>query len=83
MVLRRAPVKPRNLLGAFVFGSGWAVAGTCPGPAIAMTAGGSVLGLVVMAGLASGVFLCDRVMLWAARPAKPAVPVASTTTAGG
>lgn len=63
MALRRAPVQPRNVLGAVVFGSGWAVAGTCPGPAIAMATGGSVLGLVVMAGLVSGVFLFDRVVL--------------------
>ena len=67
MALRRAPVQPRNVLGAAVFGSGWAVAGTCPGPAIAMVAGGSVLGLVVMAGLASGVFLYDYVVLWRER----------------
>ena len=40
----------RNVLGAVVFGGGWAIAGTCPGPAIAMSTGGSVMGLVVMAG---------------------------------
>jgi uncharacterized membrane protein YedE/YeeE len=79
MVLQRAPVKPRNLLGAIVFGSGWAVAGTCPGPAIAMTAGGSVLGLVVMAGLASGVFLCDRVMIVLARPASERLAAGTST----
>ena len=57
MALRRAAVRqPRNVMGAFVFGTGWAIAGTCPGPAIAMTVGGNVLGLVVMAGLVSGIF---------------------------
>lgn len=67
MALRRAPVQPRNVLGAVVFGSGWAIAGTCPGPAIAMTAGGNVLGLAVMGGLVSGVFLFDRVVLMRAK----------------
>jgi len=81
MVLRRSPVLPRNVLGAVVFGSGWAVAGTCPGPAIAMATGGSVLGLVVMAGLVSGVFLCDRAMVLLARPpGKRVASGASTAT---
>lgn len=70
MVVRKGPVQRRTVLGAMIFGSGWAVAGTCPGPAIAMSVGGSVLGLVVMAGLASGVFLCDRVMVVLAKPSR-------------
>jgi uncharacterized membrane protein YedE/YeeE len=75
MALRRAPVQRRNVLGAVVFGTGWAIAGTCPGPAIAMTAGGGVLGAVVMAGLVSGVFLFDRVAL--ARSGEQEAPSAS------
>ena len=63
MVLRRAPVRSHNVVGAVVFGTGWAIAGTCPGPAIAMATGGSVLGIVVMAGLVTGVFLCDRISI--------------------
>jgi uncharacterized membrane protein YedE/YeeE len=63
MTPRRAPVQRSNILGAVVFGGGWAVAGTCPGPAIAMATGGSVLGIVVMAGLVTGVFLFDRLRL--------------------
>ena len=59
--VRQAPVERRNVLGAMVFGSGWAVAGTCPGPAVAMTAAGNVLGVVVMAGLLTGVFLYGKV----------------------
>jgi uncharacterized membrane protein YedE/YeeE len=79
MVLRRSPVLKRNVLGAVVFGGGWAIAGTCPGPAIAMSTGGSVMGVVVMAGLVSGVFLCDRVMMLVAKGrSERAVPGAST-----
>jgi uncharacterized membrane protein YedE/YeeE len=61
MKVRQAPIQRGNILGAFVFGIGWAIAGTCPGPAIAMVTGGNVLGIAVMAGLVSGVFLYDRV----------------------
>jgi uncharacterized protein len=59
--LRRARVERKHFLGAAVFGGGWAIAGTCPGPAIAMVAGGSVLGLPVMAGLVVGLFLREYV----------------------
>ncbi len=74
-----APVQRRNVLGAVVFGSGWAIAGTCPGPALAMTAGGSVLGLVVMAGLASGVFLFDHVLLLRSKVSEPYVPAGASS----
>jgi len=57
----RAPVRPRNILGATVFGTGWAVAGTCPGPALAMPAAGGILGVFVMAGLFVGAVLRDAV----------------------
>lgn len=56
----RAPVQQKTILGSIVFGTGWALAGTCPGPALVMTASGNVLGVVVMAGIVSGIYLCDR-----------------------
>ena len=71
LVIHRAPVERKNIFGAVLFGAGWAVAGTCPGPALAMTVGGNILGLVVMAGLAAGVFLRDKV---SARPASLPIP---------
>lgn len=43
-----------TILGSVVFGSGWAIAGTCPGPAIAMVATGSLPGIFVMAGIVVG-----------------------------
>ena len=57
----RAPITRDSVAGAAVFGAGWALAGTCPVPALAMTAGGSVLGLCVAAGLFGGVALRDVV----------------------
>lgn len=68
--LHRSPVERRHILGALVFGTGWALAGTCPGPAAAMAAAGNVLGLFVMTGLVTGQLLRDRVAM--RRVAQPA-----------
>jgi uncharacterized membrane protein YedE/YeeE len=68
----RAPVERNNVLGAVVFGTGWAIAGTCPGPAIAMVATGSLPGLFVMAGIITGATLYGtvaRIPRW--RPVSP------------
>lgn len=59
--VQRQPVARRNVLGAAVFGTGWAVAGTCPVPAIAMIAGGSGLGVAVAAGLFGGIAIRDSI----------------------
>ena len=57
----RQPITRRTVLGAAVFGSGWAVAGTCPVPVLAMSVSGSGLGLVVAAGLFGGIALRDSI----------------------
>lgn len=57
----RSRVERKHVYGALVFGTGWAIAGTCPGPALAMTASGSLLGLLVMAGLFTGLTLHDKI----------------------
>ncbi len=59
--IERTPVQRRHVLGALTFGTGWAIAGTCPGPALAMAAGGHVLGVVVMVGLVTGILLRETV----------------------
>ena len=57
----RTPVARRNVYGAMIFGTGWAVAGTCPVPALAMTVSGGYLGLAVVAGLFGGIALRDSI----------------------
>jgi len=47
----------RHVAGSVLFGAGWAVAGTCPGPVAVMIGEGRLAGLVVAAGLAAGVAL--------------------------
>lgn len=44
----------RHILGSVLFGVGWSVAGTCPGPVAVMIGQGQLAGLVVVAGLLLG-----------------------------
>jgi uncharacterized protein len=59
--LNRTAIKTRHIYGGLLFGLGWAFSTTCPVPAIAMVAGGGVLGLAVMIGLFTGVLMGDWV----------------------
>ena len=55
--LPHAPARPRHLYGAVIFGAGFALTGTCPGGAVAMVATGGLGGLLVLAGLVTGLWL--------------------------
>ena len=59
LVLPRRPIRRANLTGSAVFGAGWALTGSCPGPALASVAGGNIVGIWVMAGLFSGIWLYE------------------------
>jgi hypothetical protein len=59
--LQRSPVEPKHVLGAMVFGVGWATTGACPGTALAMAGSGTLPGLFIMAGLLSGILVRDAV----------------------
>lgn len=50
-----APPTTRHVVGSALFGVGWSVAGTCPGPVAAMIGQGRLGGLVVAAGILCGV----------------------------
>lgn len=56
----RAPVSRANVVGGSLFGVGWALAGTCPGPALAQIGSGQLAGLFTAAGIFAGIFVCDR-----------------------
>ena len=47
----------RHVVGSVLFGAGWAIAGTCPGPVAVMIGEGRFGGIVVAAGLGAGVLL--------------------------
>lgn len=55
------PVEPRHIAGSALFGAGWSVACTCPGPVAAMIGQGHLAGLAVGAGLVAGIALKYRV----------------------
>ena len=46
-----------HFLGAAIFGAGWALSGTCPGPAAAQLGRGQVAALATLAGIFAGVAL--------------------------
>lgn len=56
----RTSIQSRHVVGSAMFGAGWSVACTCPGPVAAMIGQGQVAGLVVGAGLLSGIALKHR-----------------------
>jgi len=53
----KAPVDRRLLLGSIAFGTGWGIAGFCPGPALVSTAGGYGNALIFAAAMAAGMAL--------------------------
>ncbi len=50
-------IEKRHVYGSVLFGAGWGLAGTCPGPVAVMIGEGQLAGLVVAAGLLIGVAL--------------------------
>ncbi len=58
----------RHVTGSLLFGAGWAIAGTCPGPVAVMIGEGRLGGLFVAAGLLAGVALQRAVKRGAAAP---------------
>ncbi len=55
--LRRSRPEGHHVVGGVLFGAGWAVAGTCPAPALVMLSSGAWLALVVIAGIFLGLGL--------------------------
>ena len=57
--LRRWPVDRGHVTGGVIFGIGWALTGACPGTASTTLGAGSLLGLVLIAGMGLGFGLRD------------------------
>lgn len=58
--LSRSLPKAHHLRGGAIFGVGWAIAGTCPAPALVMVSSGAALGLVAIPGIFLGLHLHER-----------------------
>jgi uncharacterized protein len=55
--LPHGPARRPQVYGAAIFGAGFGLTGTCPGGAVAMIPTGGLGGLLVLAGLVSGMWL--------------------------
>ncbi len=64
------PPQRRHVVGSLLFGTGWALAGACPGPIAAQVGAGRLSSLFTLAGLLAGIALADA---WARRTAQPRV----------
>ncbi len=60
LALSRSLPEARHFKGGAIFGLGWAIAGTCPAPALVMVSSGALLGLVAIAGIFVGLHLRER-----------------------
>lgn len=62
LTLRRAPFERKHIFGGTVFGLGWAITGACPGTASTTLGGGSIMGIVLVAGMLAGIAARDVVV---------------------
>jgi hypothetical protein len=53
--------RPQHVIGGVVFGIGWSLAGTCPGPVAAQLGRGQIAALFTIAGLLVGILVHDVV----------------------
>lgn len=63
--IKPKPVKPGLVLGALLFGAGWALTGTCPGTGLAQIGEGKLMALFTVGGILIGTtlyrFFGDRI----------------------
>jgi hypothetical protein len=53
--------RTQHVLGSVLFGVGWSVAATCPGPVAAQLGRGQLAAAFTIAGVLAGIFVCDRI----------------------
>lgn len=58
--LSRSRIERHHIVGGALFGTGWALAGTCPAPALAMISSGAMYGTIAVTGLFIGLWLRDH-----------------------
>jgi uncharacterized membrane protein YedE/YeeE len=61
LALAKKPFTPGVIWGGLLFGVGWALAGTCPGTALAQIGEGRLAGAVTFAGIVLGALFQNRV----------------------
>jgi uncharacterized membrane protein YedE/YeeE len=58
--------QPSRLIGAFLFGAGWAMVGACPATVLAQIGEGKLVAIVTLIGILAGVWAYNRI-----RPEQP------------
>lgn len=58
------------VLGSFLFGAGWALAGLCPGPAIASLSWGGSGGITFILAMIGGMLITPQIRSWVDNVAK-------------
>jgi uncharacterized membrane protein YedE/YeeE len=58
--LSRSMPQRHHIKGGALFGIGWAIAGTCPAPALVMVSSGALLGLIAIPGIFLGLHIHER-----------------------
>jgi uncharacterized protein len=57
------PPQGKHVAGSVLFGIGWSLAGTCPGPVAAQLGRGQLAALFTIGGLLTGILVHDRIRL--------------------
>ncbi len=60
LTLSRSKPLKHHWQGGALFGVGWAIAGTCPAPALVMISSGAWLGFVALVGIFAGLHIRER-----------------------
>jgi len=60
-LIKEKPMKPGLVVGAILFGAGWAITGTCPGTGLAQLGEGQLMALFTVTGMFLGTALYLRV----------------------
>ena len=77
------PPTRNHFFGAAIFGVGWALSGTCPGPAAAQLGRGQLAALFTLAGIFAGVALFGYLMRRRESAAAPPSPAERGAAAPG
>jgi uncharacterized protein len=57
----QGPIDPRLIMGSLLFGAGWAIAGLCPGPALASLGFGGSGGVIFLLAMVAGMLVAARI----------------------
>jgi uncharacterized protein len=57
------PPRRKHIVGSVLFGIGWSLAGTCPGPVAAQLGRGQLAALFTIGGLLTGIHVHDRIRI--------------------